>query len=321
MGPLSCAVLCFALVVINAACATAPKRTGPLGPDDLPIVLAHGLSGFRTFSGVSYFFRVPDDLKEQGHRVFATAVPPWGDVQTRSKLLARQVDSILRRTRAPKVHIIAHSMGGLDARHLVAVLGYGDRVASVTMVGTPHRGSPVADSWNTVATPPQRWLQDYSADFWVRSVGGVKEHNDTGKAVTDLSVTFSNAFNAAVKDDPRVRYYSFAGRTLGHDGKGVCDDGVWPNPPETDVVIPMLLATAAFLSGTDTAKPIANDGLVTVESAKWGVFMGCIPADHMKEVGQPMLVAGIPGRWNHRDFYVTWANKLVTGEARQYAPQ
>ena len=83
----------------------------------------------------------------------------------------------------------------------------------------------------------------------------------------------------------------------------------------------MLLATAAFLSGTDTAKPIANDGLVTVESAKWGVFMGCIPADHMKEVGQPMLVAGIPGRWNHRDFYVTWANKLVTGEARQYAPQ
>ena len=27
--------------------------------------------------------------------------------------------------------------------------------------------------------------------------------------------------------------------------------------------------------------------MVTVESAKWGTFMGCIPADHLDEVGQP----------------------------------
>ena len=28
-----------------------------------------------------------------------------------------------------------------------------------------------------------------------------------------------------------------------------------------------------------------NDGMVRVESAKWGTFHGCIPADHLDEVG------------------------------------
>jgi triacylglycerol lipase len=31
---------------------------------------------------------------------------------------------------------------------------------------------------------------------------------------------------------------------------------------------------------------ITNDGLVTVASARWGTFLQCVPADHLKEVGQ-----------------------------------
>jgi triacylglycerol lipase len=31
---------------------------------------------------------------------------------------------------------------------------------------------------------------------------------------------------------------------------------------------------------------LPNDGLSTVESAKWGLFRGCIPADHLDQVGQ-----------------------------------
>src|SRR5205814_1408651 len=46
---------------------------------------------------------------------------------------------------AGPVHVIGHSMGGLDARFMVAKLGMETRVLSLTTVGTPHRGSPFAD--------------------------------------------------------------------------------------------------------------------------------------------------------------------------------
>ena len=51
----------------------------------------------------------------------------------------------LAQTGAPKVHIIAHSMGGLDARHMIVDLEMADKVASLTTIGTPHRGTILAD--------------------------------------------------------------------------------------------------------------------------------------------------------------------------------
>jgi len=41
---------------------------------------------------------------------------------------------------------------------------------------------------------------------------------------------------------------------------------------------------AAFVAHGWELRP--NDGMATVESAKWGNFRGCIPADHLDEVGQ-----------------------------------
>jgi triacylglycerol lipase len=36
-------------------------------------------------------------------------------------------------------------MGGLDARYAIDTLGLGRKVASLVTIGTPHRGTPVAD--------------------------------------------------------------------------------------------------------------------------------------------------------------------------------
>jgi len=36
-------------------------------------------------------------------------------------------------------------MGGLDARHMIVDGGMAERVATLTTIGTPHYGSPVAD--------------------------------------------------------------------------------------------------------------------------------------------------------------------------------
>src|SRR5207249_8887306 len=44
------------------------------------------------------------------------------------------------------VNIVAHSMGGLDARYAISQLGLGGRVASLITIGTPHLGTPLADA-------------------------------------------------------------------------------------------------------------------------------------------------------------------------------
>ena len=48
---------------------------------------------------------------------------------------------------------------------------------------------------------------------------------------------------------------------------------------------PLLSATAGILNGQRSPAP-TNDGMVTVASAKWGTFLGCVPADHLSEVCQ-----------------------------------
>src|SRR5206468_12628217 len=66
-------------------------------------------------------------------------------VEVRGAGLAKQIDDTLAATGADKVNIIAHAMGGLDARYVITTLGYGDRVASLTTMSTPHRGAALAD--------------------------------------------------------------------------------------------------------------------------------------------------------------------------------
>jgi hypothetical protein len=48
----------------------------------------------------------------------------------------------------------------------------------------------------------------------------------------------------------------------------------------------------------------ANDGIVTVRSARWGTFMGCFPADHFDEVGQVAMKKPNPeSGYDQRVFY------------------
>jgi triacylglycerol lipase len=113
------------------------------------IVLAHGFDGSRTNRWS--FYQVADKLRADGHVVHEAQVSPYKGVPARAAELAAHIDAAQRECRAKpgcdasKVHIIAHSMGGLDSRYLISKLGYGDRVASLTTISTPHRGSAIAD--------------------------------------------------------------------------------------------------------------------------------------------------------------------------------
>ena len=69
-----------------------------------------------------------------------------------------------------------------------------------------------------------------------------------------------------------------------------------------------LVLAAPFVAHGIELRP--NDGMVTVESAKWGKFMGCVPADHLDEVGQPKDSANPLTGFDHLQFYRTIASSL-----------
>lgn len=109
-----------------------------------PIVLAHGLSGFRQLFGVvDYFFGIPGDLQSGGAQVFVTQVSAVGSAEERGEQLLHQIEFIAASTGAGKVNLIGHSEGGLDARYVLAVRP--DLIASLTTVATPHLGADLAD--------------------------------------------------------------------------------------------------------------------------------------------------------------------------------
>jgi len=103
----------------------------------------HGVSVVT--DGLHYFRGIKTFLDADGFDVHHTRVGFASRLADRSADLKAQVTEILGRTGAAKVHIIAHSMGGLDARAMIARLGMADKVASLTTVGTPHHGTSFAD--------------------------------------------------------------------------------------------------------------------------------------------------------------------------------
>src|SRR5579862_7002859 len=110
------------------------------------IVLASGFLIPQQFAGINYFRGVKDRLEAAGHRVLAPLVPPLAKCEDRARKLAEASDATFPND---PVHIIAHSMGGLDSRMLIGRnfcgLGEEGRILSLTTLSTPHQGSPVAD--------------------------------------------------------------------------------------------------------------------------------------------------------------------------------
>jgi triacylglycerol esterase/lipase EstA (alpha/beta hydrolase family) len=117
----------------------------------LPIVLAHGYLGFGNLGPLHYFNNVASILQAAGAtHVSAPDVPPKGTLQARSAQLAQTINGHFG---DQPVHVIAHSMGGLDVRFLIG--GGATNIASLTTLGTPFRGTLAAD----VAADPAKLLQ------------------------------------------------------------------------------------------------------------------------------------------------------------------
>jgi triacylglycerol lipase len=222
-----------------------------------PVVLVHGLLGFGLirvagWRVASYFRGVPEVLERAGNRVLVPSLSLTAGITDRARQLKEFLD---REVPHDPVHLVAHSMGGLDARYLISRLGMAGRVLSLTTLGTPHRGTHFAD-----------WGLRRLARF-LRPV--FEFGNVPYQAFYDLTAAHAEEFNASAPDSPRVRYFSVAGRI------------------ERAVRHPQWAVAARILEKSEGP----NDGIVSVASAKYGESFEEWQADHLDLVNWPYPLA------------------------------
>ncbi|HEX2675762.1 MAG TPA: alpha/beta fold hydrolase [Polyangiales bacterium] len=216
-----------------------------------PIVLAHGFMGFDAIGlgnlREEYFRGVRAHLQARGHRVHVVRVSPIAGIRRRAEQLAEQLEAL----DAERVNIVAHSMGGLDARYAISRLGVHRRVASLTTIGTPHHGTPLADGTAYLAgfNLALKLMDSLGADL---------------AGFQDLGTKRMQAFNDAVPDVDEVAYASYSG---------------WL--PKGASVHQLLLPTFALLHRTVGN----NDGIVPADSQSWGQSLGAVAADHWAQIG------------------------------------
>ena len=268
-----------------------------------PIVLAHGLFGFDKIGPLDYFYGIVPALEAQGRVVFAPRVDAVQSPDVRGAQLVAAIEDAKQKTGAKKVILIGHSQGGLDARWAAA--HDADSIAAVVTVATPHRGSPVADVAFGILPGDSTAALDVLADFFGVSTSG--SSSSFKGAMQALSSAGAAQFNQLVPDVPGLPYYSVAGRS-GYAHADTCAPAAadfmatWDG--SVDPFKLELLPVAGILAAAALPDHPTHDGLVTVASAQWGTFLGCVPADHLDEVCQ--IAGQSPGINNDFDCLGFW---------------
>ena len=230
-----------------------------------PIVLMHGFGMLSIFLQGGHLHEEAIYLRLRGVRAFAPNVSPYHTVPVRAEMWEERILHVLEQTGADAVNLIAHSMGGLDARFMISSLQMHRHVASLVTVATPHRGSSLADIVLETPERVQGWLTD--AANWAGSSileGGTADFH---QAIRDLSPQYvKEKFNQEIVDHEDVNYWSYSARA----GKG------------TDLGInPLLRPQNTLLFKREGI----NDGFVSLDSAPWGTHLGTIEADHAQQIG------------------------------------
>jgi len=117
-------------------------RAGPRLPRNaatLPVLLVHGyVCNSGIWAGMQRF------LASRGVNGYTHDLEPLGaDIDDYVAGLDRRIEAVCAATGAPKLVVVAHSMGGLAARAYLRARG-GARVAKLVTLGTPHHGTLLA---------------------------------------------------------------------------------------------------------------------------------------------------------------------------------
>lgn len=258
-----------------------------------PIVMAHGMGASAEILGiVDYWWGIPEALADEGADVHITSVNAMDSTRNKAIDFKGQFLEIKAVTGAAKLNVIGHSHGTIYTRDAISNLGIGEFVASHTSIAGPHRGSAIADVVVGVVPDSLEWLVGDTLDFVYAFIFG-DDNPDSLQNGYDLTRDYmNNVFNPNTLDVPGVYYQSWAAAA-----KTSCP---------SIILEPTWLVLLAYEG--------ANDGLVSVNSAKWGNFRGVedaawysVGCDHLNIVDQ---LFGITPGFDAGEFYVSLVEDL-----------
>jgi len=254
-----------------------------------PIVMAHGMGATTKILGIiDYWNRIPGALRDEGATVYITSVNCMDSTANKAQAFKTQFLQIKAVTGAAKLNVIGHSHGTIYTRYAISNLGLYPYVASHTSIAGPHRGSVIADVILGIIPNPCQPLVGAALDFVYAWLFGDTNPNSlqNGRDVTRSYMI--NTFNPNTPNMSGIYYQSAAAKIkmMAIDARNWYFIGTWP----------ILLAVEG-----------ANDGLVSVNSAKWGTFRGTYEGawysagvDHLNIVDQPF---GITPGFDAPKFY------------------
>ena len=250
-------IIIFLFVCFLLSCQTRKEIAVPKPcSTKYPILLVHGVSFRDDVPFFKYWSHLPNVLEMYGAKVYLANHQAFNSHVENALLLRERVLEILSETGCEKINIIAHSKGGVESRYLITKLDMADKVASLTTLASPHRGSYIADTilcWLS----KKNWLNKTvrAANSFGQFLGD--KNPDALTAAQNLTLEYMQDFNQSVPNMPQVYYQSY-GATVSKD-------------------YPAWLVN--FQHKILLEKEGENDCTVSLKSYQWGNFKGVVKSD------------------------------------------
>ncbi|UTC77861.1 hypothetical protein E4O04_07560 [Treponema sp. OMZ 799] len=252
-----------------------------------PLFFIHGI-GFKDNSKYySYWGRITDCLQNHGAKVFFSNHDRIGTIHDNAVKIKEKLDYIIKTEHLEKVNIIAHSKGGIEARYLISTLGAAKYTASLTTFASPHHGIKAIDAACRIPLLMSAFNPFVNVCF---KLWGDK-NPQFKKTVKELGAEDMEKFNAENKDNPHVLYFSYAAKMKN---------------ALSDLIFLLSYPIVKFTDGN-------SDGLIPVESAKWGIFKGIIESEGGRGVSHSDVVdirRSPIGNLDITDIYVEHVHEL-----------
>ena len=224
-----------------------------------PIILVHGIAA-KQLRILNAFGQIGEELKKEGYTVYISDNDGFGSIENNAEQLKKYIEKVLQQTGAEKVNIIAHSKGGLDSKYMITKLGMEDKVASLTTLCTPHKGSIIASKIWDLPMPIKKILAFFIDMFYCLFLGD--KHPDSMRACEQLR---------SIDADEDTLQFSY---------KVYCQSystGISDVKDCFIMALPMMIQHHYEIPD--------NDGVVSEESAQFGCYRGkCldIPVSHVQ---------------------------------------
>lgn len=212
-----------------------------------PVVLVHGVA-IKEKKPLRAFGKIADKMNEADYEAYIADVDAFGTVENNALQLKNYILRLMEETGAKKVNLIGYSKGGLDAKMMIEKLDMAEAIASLTTVCTPHRGSVIATMvWGW--PQPIKKLLSGILDFLYKHI--LKDEHPDSMTVCCELCHIDEAAPFSHTDSFLCQSYS----TVLKRGRDC-----------------LLMAPSMKYQRRKTG--LDNDGMVSVESAKFGEYRG-----------------------------------------------